>query len=64
LWKTGRYPENEPNFKTQKTLILRQNRGNGGRKTTQKNETNPIVDNYEYLLTAMRFPNGKELYRG
>jgi hypothetical protein len=34
---------NEPNFKTQKTLISRQKRRNGGQKPTQKNETNPIL---------------------
>jgi hypothetical protein len=35
--------QNKPIFKTEKTLILRQKRRNGGQKTTQKNETNPIL---------------------
>ena len=37
------FSRNEPNFKTQKTLISRQKRRNGGPKPTQKNETNPIL---------------------
>jgi hypothetical protein len=37
------FSNNKPNFKTGKTLISRQKRRNGGEKTTQKNETNPIL---------------------
>jgi hypothetical protein len=54
LWKTGRYSENEPNFKTEKTLISRQKRRNGGQKPTQKNETNPFMDNFRVLLFSTK----------
>ncbi len=47
-------PKNEPNFKTEKTLISRQKRRNGGQKPTPKNETNPIVDNFACTLNAVR----------
>ena len=38
--------KNKPNFFTTKYALLNQKRRNGGQKTTQKNETNPIMDNF------------------
>jgi len=38
--------QNEAIWNGLKTLISRQKRGNGGQKVRQKNETNPIVDNF------------------
>jgi hypothetical protein len=46
--------KNEPNFFTTKYALSNQNRRNGGQKTTQKNETNPFVDNFACPLPTCK----------
>ena len=50
-WKL--FYKNEPNFFTTKYALSNQKRRNGGQKPTQKNETNPFVDNFRCSTAAL-----------
>jgi hypothetical protein len=47
--------KNEPNFFAANYGFLHQKRRNRGQKVRQKNETNPIVDNFACTLNANHF---------